>query len=94
MTKDFYPIIRQELKKETGKYPRYFTRAFCKNYLSAAETLRKNRAAGIDSSFRKPDAPYVVLFREYIPVYESYFYKKDSCNYCVFLEIVNRLNLL
>lgn len=94
MTKDFYSIIRNELKNETGKYPRYFTRAFYKNYLSAAETFRKNRAAGIDSSFRKPGASHVVLFREYIPVYESDFYRKDSCNYCVFLEIVNRLNLL
>lgn len=92
MTKDFYPIIRQELKKETGKYPRYFTRKFYSDFMTAVSAAKENRENGIDTSYRKPGAEHVLLFSEYNPVYNSAFYEKNGDTYCLFLEKFYSLN--
>lgn len=84
--KDNFSIIREALKKETGKYPRYFTRKFYADYIAAVSAFKENRSAGIDTSYRKPGAEHVLLFSEYNPVYNSAFYQKDGCTYCLFLE--------
>lgn len=87
MKKIDYSIIREKLKKETGKYPRYFTRKFYSDFVSAYTERGKNNAAGINTEYRAEADPHVLRYREYIPVYNSAFYRNDGANYCLFLEI-------
>jgi len=80
-----YSEIKTELKKEMES-TKYFTKSFLATYNAALETIRKNVEKGIDDSYCDNG---IWTRHAWDDVRKTDFYNKNSCAYCVFLQIVN-----
>ena len=79
-----YTEIKNELKQERQSI-RYFTRAFLETYAAALETNKRNAEKGIDDSYNDGG---IWTRHAWDDVRKTDFYLKNSCAYCVFLQIV------
>lgn len=79
-----YSEIRQELKRECQSV-KYFTRAFLETYAAALETNKRNAEKRIDDSYNDGG---IWTRHAWDDVRKTDFYLKNSCAYCVFLQIV------
>lgn len=70
--------IKTELQKQGTTAARYFTREILKTYINDRLTAKKRIAAGADNAEAWNGAG----------IYDTAFYKKNACGYCVFLEII------
>ena len=85
MKKKYYKIIKEELKARRENV-KYFNYDFFTKWIEAIQEREKTIKAGIDASYKKG---YITLYHFYDEIYSSDFYNKNSCAYCVFLEIEN-----
>ncbi len=83
-TKKTFKNIKEKLSSKCASV-RGFTYQFFTAYLKAKAQHKTNVENNIDDSYKDG---YVTLFHCYDDVYESYFYTKNSCAYCVFLELM------
>ena len=85
-----YQQIKAEIASR-GEKPTHFTKRFFDDFCQAVKQFKRNYERGIDNSYYVDG---VRLTHEYDAVYSSKFYIKNSCAYCLFLEIAYQHNLL
>ena len=66
---------------------RYFSRSFFDTFEKATKAVWKASEDGVNDWYSLPENPNVLLRHSFDPVYESKFYKENSCAYCEFLSI-------
>ena len=74
-----------ELKKVCSN-TKYFNKSFFNDYITALEKRIYNIENGIDDSFFDDG---ILLFNCFEKVYNSRFYRDNSCAYCEFLSIAH-----
>lgn len=84
-----YQRIKDELKRRDEKAA-FFTRQFFDDWKEAVKTRAAAVKDEIDESYK---VGRVTLFHSFDKIYKSDFYNRNSCGYCVFLEIANAWNV-
>ena len=79
-----YEDAKRELEKR-GASIKHFTKRFFQTYKSCLNRARKHDEDGIDDSYQKEG---IWLYHCWDEVYNSVFYRENSCGYCAFLEVV------
>ena len=80
-----YSEIKQALRRETSDSLRYFTKSFLATYVAALDVIRRNSENGIDDCYCDGG---IRTRHAWDAVRKTDFYRKSSCAYCVFLELV------
>jgi hypothetical protein len=88
-----YKQVKEELKRRCEK-TRYFNKAFYNTYCDVKKEMLRKIEDGNEYEQDKYVKDGILLFHTYDPIYNSKFYKRNSCAYCVFLEIVNGQELI
>lgn len=70
---------------------KYFSRAFFNTFEKATKAVWKASEDGIDDWYPSPENPNVLLRHSFDPVYESRFYRDNSCGYCEFLSVYHEI---
>lgn len=77
-----FKAIKEELKA-TATNTKYFNKAFYEAYIRAYKDRKNNIENGI----------YNTDFQEYNEVKQTRFYIDNSCNYCLFQEIIAKYEI-
>ena len=80
-----YRKIKDELIRRKEKTT-HFTKQFLSDYIECVKSRKYTLENDIDDSYKIGNVTY---YHSWDKVYNSKFYQKNSCGYCVFLEIVN-----
>ena len=91
MKKDLYKIIKEDLKKHCSNVE-YFNREFFKEFCAAQKRrneIYKNGVWNLEKleKERYTDENGIIKLHYYDNIYKSDFYNKNSCAFCVFLEV-------
>ena len=84
-----FQAVKAELQKACDS-AKYFNREFFDEYLRAYAKAKENNEKKNPQFYNKDG---IILRHEYDVIYESKFYRLNSCAYCAFLEIMANIPL-